>query len=178
MQKDFFLTQIEKLNNPMNVCQRCEFFNKQNKITKSQVKTILDCGSFSNFISSNLVSKLKLKTNKLQTSILVKGISGDTDSINESVTLKFQLKLFIKNQYYFIRFKQNFLVTDHIHVDLLLGSQFMRKFHIHYNYSKNYVYSTLGLNHFKNNVIKSFPQNTKSKKRNPSFNYNFLISEG
>jgi len=51
----------------------------------------------------------------------------------------------------------------------------MHKFHIHYNYSKNYVYSTLGLKHFKNNIIKSFTRNTKPKRRNPSFNYNFLI---
>ena len=74
------------INNPLNSFLTfnsfISVFNEQNKITKSQVKTILDCGSFSNFISTNLVSKLKLKTNNLQNSILVKEISGDTDSIN------------------------------------------------------------------------------------------------
>jgi len=51
----------------------------------------------------------------------------------------------------------------------------MHKFHIHYNYEKNYIYSTISLNHFKNNIIKSFTRNTKPKRRNSSFNYNFLI---
>ena len=149
--------------------------DKNNKVIKTQVKSILDCGSYCNFISKNLVSKLKLNPQKLQTPVHVKGISGDTDPINECVPLKFHLKLSINNKFYFIRFKQNFLVTDHVPTDLLLGNQFMHKFHIHYNYEKNYIYSTISLNHFKNNIIKSFTRNTKPKRRNPSFNYNFLI---
>jgi len=51
----------------------------------------------------------------------------------------------------------------------------MRKFHIHYNYSKYYVHSILCLNHFRNNIIKTFTRNIRPKRRNPSFNYNFLI---
>jgi len=118
---------------------------------KQQIRSILDSGSLCNFISSSLVNKLNLTTHKLQNKILIKGISGDTESINNSVTLKFQIKLLIKNEFRLIRFKQNFLVSDHIPVDLLLGNQFMNKYHIHYNYNKNYIYSTLGLKHFKSN---------------------------
>jgi len=50
----------------------------------------------------------------------------------------------------------------------------MNKFNIHYNYRKKYVYSTLGLNHFKNNIVKTFTH--KHNPRNRTFyNYNFLI---
>jgi len=40
----------------------------------------------------------------------------------------------------------------------------MKKFHIHYSYGKNYVYSTLGLNHFKNKIIKTFTRNLRQEK--------------
>ena len=57
---------------------------------------------------------------------------------------------------------------------MLFGNQFMNKYKIHYNYRKKYIYSTLGLNHFKNNLVKnlSHKSNLKSK---ISYNYNFLI---
>ena len=50
----------------------------------------------------------------------------------------------------------------------------MSKYKIHYNYRKKYIYSTLGLNHFKDKIVKTF-----TRKHNPRsrifYNYNFLI---
>ena len=147
--------------------------NENNKIIKYQVRSILDTGSLCNFISSNLVKKLNLNINKCQSKILIKGISGDTDSINRFVSLKFQIKLLINKKFRFIRFKQKFLVSDHLPVDLLLGNQFMEKYKIHYNYRNKYVYSTLSLNHFKDDLIKTFSYNKNNKSN--QYNYNFLI---
>ncbi|ORX86085.1 hypothetical protein BCR32DRAFT_275765 [Anaeromyces robustus] len=65
------------------------------------------------------------------------------------------------------------LVSDHLPVDLLLGNKFIEKYKIHYNYRNKYVYSTLGLNHFKNELIKTFSNNNNNKSSH--FNYNFLI---
>jgi len=123
---------------------------------------MLDCGSFCNFISSNLVSKLNLKTQTLKKKVLIKGISGDIDSILKFVPLKFQHKICINNKFYLIQRKLNFLVTDNIPVDLLFGIHYMKSYKIHYNYDKNYLYSTLNLKDFKSKIIKTFSEKKSS----------------
>jgi len=65
---------------------------------------MLDCVVYCNFISTNLISRLNLVPQKLNNKIHIKGISGDTDSINEFVSLNFQLKIKINcNEYWNIR---------------------------------------------------------------------------
>jgi len=49
----------------------------------------------------------------------------------------------------------------------------MVKYHIHYNYKNNYLYSTHGLNFFRNNIIKTLSHT--SSEVNTNFNYNYLI---
>ena len=117
---------------------------------------MLDCGSFCNFISSNLVKKLNLKSQKLKNKIIIKGISGSTNSINDFVNLKFQLKILLNNKFYFIKFKENFLITNNIPIDLLFGNNFMKKYKIHYNYNKNLLYSNLNYTKFINKNSKIF----------------------
>ena len=117
---------------------------------------MLDCGSFCNFISSNLVKKLNLKSQKLKNKIIIKGISGSTNSINDFVNLKFQLKILLNNKFYFIKFKENFLITNNIPIDLLFGNNFMKKYKIHYNYNKNLLYSNLNYSKFINKNSKIF----------------------
>ena len=93
--------------------------NIKNKIIKTQIKSMLVCGSFCNFISSNLISKLNLKSQALKKKVLIKGISGDIDSILKFVPLKFQHKICINNKIYLIQRKLIFLVTDNIPMDRL-----------------------------------------------------------
>jgi len=138
---------------------------------------MLDCGSFCNFISSNLVSKLNLKTQTLKKKVLIKGISGDIDSILKFVPLKFQHKICINNKFYLIQRKLNFLVTDNIPVDLLFGIHYMKSYKIHYNYDKNYLYSTLNLKDFKSKIIKTFSEKKSSFNNyyGEFFDYHLLI---
>jgi len=100
---------------------------------------MLDCGSYCNFISTNLISRLNLVPQKLNNKIHINGISGDTDSINEFVLLNFQLKIKINNKFHLIKFKEKFLVSKHIPVDLLLGNQFMKNYKIHFSYDNHYI---------------------------------------
>jgi len=138
---------------------------------------MLDCGSYCNFISTNLISRLNLVPQKLNNKIYIKGISGDTDSINEFVSLNFQLKIKINNTFHLIKFKEKFLVSKHIPVDLLLGNQFMKNYKIHFSYDNHYLYSTFKISKFKSRIIKNFKQNANSINFYDGlpYNYNFLI---
>ena len=133
--------------------------NSNVKNSKLQCDAMLDCGSLCNFISPNLVKKLKLKTHKALNEIIIKGISGTTNSINEFVNLKFQLKIFLKNKFYFITFKEKFLITNNIPLDLLFGNVFMKKYKIHYNYRHNILYSNQGYTKFNNKNLKIYNYN-------------------
>jgi len=132
--------------------------NKRNKNIKLQTKSILDYGSYCNFISTNLISRLNLVTQKLKNKIYIKGINGDTDSINEFVSLNFQLKIKINNTFHLIKFKEKFLVSKNIPMDLLLGNQFMKNYKIHFSYENHYLYSTFKISKFKSRIIKNFKQ--------------------
>ncbi len=118
------------------------FIKNDNKnISKLQCDSMLDCGSYCNFISNNLVQKLNLKPIKIVNKLFVKGISGTTTKINSYVKLNFQLKIFTKGKFHFIYFKEKFLITDSIPIDLLFGNCFMKNYKIHYNYNNSYLYS-------------------------------------
>ncbi len=134
---------------------------------------MLDCGSFCNFISRKLVEKLNLKPQKLLNKILVKGISGITNSINEYVNLNFQLKILINKKFHFITFNEKFLITNNIPVDLLFGNVFMNKYKLHYNYDKNLLYSTMSCKKLftKNSKIYNSKNFNKSKIQNLKNNF-------
>ena len=107
---------------------------------------MLDCGSYCNFISNDLVSKLNIKPKNTKTSIKIRGISGITTTIKKFISLNFQLKLLINKKFHYIDFKEKFLITNAIPTDLLFGNLFMSKYKIHYSYDNNYLYSTLKFN--------------------------------
>jgi len=104
---------------------------------------MLDCGSYCNFMSYDLLHKLNLTPRKIKNVITVQGISGIDSDINEFTQLKFQLKLLINNQFHFINFKENFLLTNNIPKDLFFGNIFMNKYELHYSYTKRCMYSSL-----------------------------------
>jgi len=104
---------------------------------------MLDCGSYCNFMSYDLLHKLNLNPRKIKNVITVQGISGIDSDINEFAQLKFQLKLLINNQFHFINFKEKFLLTNNIPKDLLFGNIFMNKYELHYSYTKRCMYSSL-----------------------------------
>ena len=110
---------------------------------------MLDCGSYCNFISNDLVSKLNIKPKNTKTSIKIRGISGITTTIKKFISLNFQLKLLINKKFHYIDFKEKFLITNAIPTDLLFGNLFMSKYKIHYSYDNNYLYSTLKFNEIK-----------------------------
>lgn len=110
-----------------------------------------DSGSYCNFISKNLVDKLKLKIHNTIKSIKIHGISGST-LINKFTFLHFQFKVCINNKPYIVTFKEKFLITSKIPTDILLGNKFLFKFQLHFNYKNNFIYSSLNLNKFKNKI--------------------------
>ena len=118
-------------------------------------ESMLDSGSYCNFISKNLVKKLKLSPSKIVNLITIKGIGGTTN-IDEFSILKFQFQLLVKNKFYLITFKEKFLITDKIPVDMLLGNQFMQKYELHYNYKTNSIYSHLNFKQLKNSLNKIY----------------------
>ena len=114
--------------------------------------SILDSGSICNFISKNLVEKLNLKTKHTKNSINIKGISGTT-IINKFTKIIFQFYIKIQNKLYLISFKEKFLITDKIPIDLLIGNTFMKKFQLHYNYNNNVIYTNMDYHQFKKSKI-------------------------
>ena len=62
------------------------------KINKKylQIDSMIDSGSFCNFISPTLVKKLNLIPQKIYNKLIVKGISGNSNVINEFINLKFK----------------------------------------------------------------------------------------
>ena len=134
--------------------------------------TILDSGSYCNFISKDLVSKLNLQTHKAINSIEIKGISGST-FIKEIVVLKFQLRISINNKFYIATFKDGFLVTDKIPTDILLGNKFMNKYEIHFNYKNKFIFSNLNFNLFKKKSLSITNLNNKINFSNFNYYKNF-----
>jgi len=134
---------------------------------------MLDSGSFCNFITEELVKTLKLKKYNLKSKILVKGISGDTTQIKNYVWLKFQIKINENKRVYFKNFREKFLISNCIPTKLLFGNQFMRKFNIHYDYDKNFLYSYLN-SHFYNKINKNTNKNPQYYSRFNSVIKRFL----
>ena len=128
--------------------------NTKNLIDKNEYNLFLDSGSYCNFISKNLVDKLKLKTYKTVNKIKIHGINGST-MINEYSFLHFKLIIFINNNPYLVTFKEKFLITTNLPNDLLLGNQFLHKYQLHFNYENNIIYSSL--NYFKFKKLFSSP---------------------
>ena len=151
-----------KLNNIKN--------NFNNKFTK--YSTILDSGSYCNFISKDLVSKLNLQKHKAINSIEIKGISGSA-FIKEIVVLKFQLRISINNKFYIATFKDGFLVTDKIPTDILLGNKFMNKYEIQFNYKNKFIFSNLNFNSFKKKSVSITNLNNKINFSNFNYYKNF-----
>ena len=158
--------------------------NSNNKII---CNSILDSGSICNFISKNFVNQFNLKTKHTKNSIIVKGISGTT-IINEFIELKFQFFVKIQYKFYLLSFKEKFLVTDKIPIDILIGNTFIRKFELHYNYQNNFIYTNMDYNHFcklmfsknfsNSKKYKNFKNKLKISKNLPIFNnLNFNVFE-
>ena len=140
-----------------------------------EYESILDSGSYCNFISKELINKLNLRTQTTNNIIQIKGISGTT-KINEYIKLYFQTKISINNSIYLITFKEKFLVTDQIPTALLLGNKFMEKYKLHYNYNNKIIFTDSNFNHFKKKFLlsknyKKFHKEFIYKKLNsPNFN--------
>ena len=138
-----FPTKIDSKNYNINsstfIILKCYISNNTNKIKNEEFNALLDSGSYCNFISTNLVNKLNLITHQTLHPIQIKGISGAT-TINHFVYLKFQSKICINNSFHIITFKEKFLVTNNIPVDLLLGNQFMKKYQLQFNYKDNFIF--------------------------------------
>ena len=158
--------------------------NSNNKII---CNSILDSGSICNFISKNFVNQYNLKTKNTKNSIIIKGISGTT-IINEFVELKFKFFVKIQNKFYLLPFKEKFLVTDKIPIDILIGNTFIRKFELHYNYKNNFIYTNMAYTQFcKLNFSKNFSnsknyKNFKNKLKNSKIfanlnNLNYYVFE-
>ncbi len=137
--------------------------------------SILDCGSYCNFISINLVNKLNLKPQKISKNFTIIGISGTT-KIDKNIKLKFQFQLNFKNKNFLFTFNEEFLVTDKIPIDLLLGNKFMNKYHIHYDYKNKFIYSDFSLKQlfkkFKNILLLKNSKNFSQKFLNKISNFN------
>ena len=78
------------------------------KFQKLTSESMLDSGSFCNFITEKLANKLKLNIQKTKNKILVKGISGRTTKLDQFVWLNFQIKIFKNNKFIFKILKKNF----------------------------------------------------------------------
>ena len=61
-------------------------------------------------------------------------------------------------------FKEKFLVTDKIPIDIIIGNTFIRKYELHYNYKYNFIYTNMDYNQFcKLNFSKNFSNSKKYK---------------
>ena len=141
--------------------------NLKNQFNK-QYESILDSGSYCNFISTKLVKNLNLKPQKTTRIIQINGISGAT-KINEYVNLYFQAKISINKSIYLVTFKEKFLITDKIPTYLLLGNKFMKNYSLHYNYNDKIIFTDLNFNQFKKKFL--------SIKNYKKFNKNFIYSK-
>ena len=137
---------ISKFNIPTKLNNLSNTINSTNK---KEYILFFDSGSYCNFISKNLVDKLKIKTRNTINSIKIHGISGST-LIKEFAFLYFQFKVYINNKPYLVIFKEKFLVTSKIPTELLIGNKFLCKYHLHHDYDKNFIYSSLNYYKFKN----------------------------
>lgn len=124
---------------------------KNSKIQKLICESILDSGSYCNFISSNLVNQFKLQQHKIKNKITINGISGSI-KLDSFVYLNFQFKIYVNRIPFMINYKEKFLVTDQIPTDLLFSNRFMRKFDIHFNYKYNFIYSNFTINKIKKSI--------------------------
>ena len=112
-----------------------------------ECNSILDCGSYCNFISKYLINKLNLPIYETKNYLKINGISGTT-IIKNFTKLKFQIYILIKESQFKFTFYEKFLVTDKIPSDLLFSNRFMRKYNIHFNYDSNSLYSDNNYNKF------------------------------
>eukprot|EP00833_Pecoramyces_ruminatium_P015483 jgi/Orpsp1_1/1189515/evm.model.d7180000072564.1 len=117
-------------------------YNENKNLNKLnyECNSILDCGSYCNFISKNLVDKLKLPKYQIKNYLKINGISGTT-IIKNFTKLKFQFNILIKESQFKFTFYEKFLVTDKIPSDLLFSNRFMRKYDIHFNYNNDQLYT-------------------------------------
>jgi len=118
-----------------------------------QCNSILDSGSFCNFISEEFASSLNIQPQICEHKIIVKGITGATTSINKYINLKFSINIIIENKVHLLQFNDNFLISNYNPIDLLFGNQFMKKYFIHYDYDKKILYSSKNLKFFKLNLL-------------------------
>lgn len=128
--------------------------NSNSKINKIECESILDCGSYCNFISTKIIKKLNLTPIKTKNILNIIGISGHT-KLNYYIPLIFQFKIYINRIPYLITYKEKFIITDQIPTDFLFSNKFMRKFDIHYNYKNNYIYSNSTFKYIKK-LLKNF----------------------
>ncbi len=143
--------------------------NKQQNSQNQEYESILDSGSYCNFISTNLIKKLNLQPQNTTNTIYIKGISGTT-KLNTYVYLYFSCEIYIDSNIYLVTFKEKFLITDKIPTYLLLGNQFMNKFQLHYSYKNNIIFTDLNFKNFR----KKFLLLKNYKKFNKNFIYKKL----